>query len=117
MQHLVSAVASLVWDWKQTKDFVEKSVTISSDSLHVLGGVVVMLGAALLLRKPLSSLLPWLVVLALICINEAIDLQYPQWKVPAMDLGESAKDLMLTMALPTMMLVFARLFPRLWSDS
>ena len=61
--------------------------------------------------------LPWLIVLVLICINEAIDLQYPQWKVPAMDLGESAKDLILTIALPTMMLVFARLFPRLWSDS
>ncbi len=117
MQHLVSVVASLAWDWKTAKEFLEKSVTISSDSLHVIGGVVVLLGSALLLRKPVSSPLPWLIVLVLICINEAIDLQYPQWKVPAMDLGESAKDLMLTMALPTMMLVFARLFPRLWSDS
>ena len=117
MQHLIIVAASLAWDWKSSKEFFEKSVTISSDSLHVIGGVVILLGSALLLRKPISSFLPWLVVLVLICINEAIDLQFPQWKVPAMDLGESAKDLILTMALPTLMLVFARLFPRLWSDS
>lgn len=102
--------------WMNTKLYVEHSITFSSDSLHVMGGVVVLIGTAILLRKPLSSIWPWLVVLALACLNEFIDLQFPQWPDPAMNYAESAKDLILSMALPTLILFAARLFPRLWSS-
>jgi hypothetical protein len=105
----------MLW-WATTKRFVEHSIAFSSDSLHVLGSVIVLLGAAILLRKPLSSIGPWLVVLALTCLNEFIDLRFPQWPDPAMNWGESTKDLILSMALPTLILVAARLFPRLWAS-
>lgn len=101
--------------WMETKTYVEHSITFSSDSLHVMGGVVVLLASAILLRKSLSSGGPWLVVLALTCLNEFIDLRFPQWRDPGMNYAESAKDLMLTMALPTLLLISARLFPLLWN--
>lgn len=103
--------------WMHSKLYLEHSITFSSDALHVIGGVVVLLGTALLLRKPLSSAGPWFVVFVLACFNEFIDLRFPQWPDPAMNYAESAKDLILSMVLPTLLLVAARLFPRLWSGA
>lgn len=115
MHVIVWTVERPMWWWMQTKHFVEHSITFSSDALHVIGGVVVLLGAALLLRKPLSSIAPWLVVLVQIGLNEFIDIQFPQWPDPLMNYAESTKDLMLTMALPTLLLASARQFPQMWN--
>lgn len=108
---------ALMWSWQETKLFVEHSSAFSSDSLHVIAGVLVLLVAALLLRTSVSSWRPWLVVLALVLTNEFADLWLQQWPHPGMQYGESAKDLLLTMFLPTILLLAARRAPRLWTRS
>jgi hypothetical protein len=106
-----------MWSWYDTKLFVERSLFFSSDALHVLTGVIVQLGAGLLLKRAVSSWRPWLVVFALTCFNELIDLKFDYWPRRSAQYGESARDIILTMALPTILLLAARHFPRLFAAS
>lgn len=54
----------------------------------------------------------WL--LAIIAWNEATDLWNEQWPQPGQQYGEGAKDLMLTMLVPTLMMIAARARPDLF---
>jgi len=83
------------------------------DSLHVLAGVLLQLGAAAILRTDVADRRPWLLVLVLELANEANDLLVEQWPNPGMQWGEGAKDVLLTMLLPTLILLVARYRPRL----
>jgi hypothetical protein len=110
------SIRAAMWSWYDTKLFVERSIFFSSDSLHVLAGVVVQLGVGLLLKRPISSWAPWLVLLTLACFNELIDIFFDHWPTRAIQFGESAKDLILTMALPTVLLLATRGAPRLFAS-
>jgi hypothetical protein len=103
--------------WYEAKMFIEHASVISSDAIHLLVGVLIWLIAAQLSRRTLSAWLPWLVVLALALLNEAVDLSVEHWPSPGMQLGESAKDVMLTMALPTLLMAVLRLRPNLFRSS
>jgi diacylglycerol kinase len=94
--------------------FVEHASIVSSDAIHVLVGVLVWMLAALITRRSLATWLPWLAVLALALLNEAVDLAVERWPDLAMQLGESAKDIWLTMTLPTLLLIAVRLRPNLF---
>lgn len=107
-------VEAVIFSWNERKLFFEQSVSVSPDVLHLIAGVVILLVSALLLRKPVSSRWPWLVVLLFTCLNEAIDLWISQWPSPGVQFGESAKDVVLTMLLPTVLLVTARKLPQLY---
>lgn len=100
--------------WFDLKMLLERSIAFDSDGLHVLTGVVVQLVAAALLRSSVARWRPWLIVLVLTVANEAVDLWVEQW--PAAELsaqwGESVKDLALTLALPSLLLVVARKWPK-----
>lgn len=86
------------------------------DSLHVVAGVVLQLLAAAFLRRPVSHRAPWLCVLALELLNEISDLWVETWPLPAMQWGEGVKDILLTMTLPTLLLLLARHRPGLFSS-
>lgn len=101
--------------WYRMKIFVEHAVFFSTDAVHVVAGVLVWLALALALRRPASAWTPWLGTLALLLGNEAGDLWIEQWPDHAMQYGESAKDLLLTMALPTVLMAVARLRPQLFT--
>ncbi len=107
---LIAAMAS----WHQSKLFIEHSATIDHDALHVLVGVLLSLAFGLILRRPLTSWLPWLGVLAVILWNEAVDLWVERWPDPGQQYGEGAKDLVLTMFLPTVLMITARVRPELF---
>lgn len=111
---IASRVETLLWSWHETKLFLEHSVAFSSDALHVTASVAVLLLAGLLLRKPVSSWLPWIVVFLATLLNEFIDLWVEEWPNPGMQYGESVKDLVLTMFLPTLLMITSRRFPRLY---
>ena len=98
--------------WQQCKRNFESSVAFAPDALHVLGGVLVALAAALVMRKPVTSWRPWLVVFVLTCMNELVDVLLGHRGLEP-GIAESAKDLLLTMFLPTLLLVVARWHPRL----
>lgn len=108
------AVSSLAISWEETKRFFEQSIAFSRDALHVIAGVVFLLGSAALLRKPVSNIRSWLVVFALALVNEFLDLWIQRWPNPGIQYGESAKDIILTMALPTLLMLSARFAPRLY---
>ena len=97
--------------WYQVKMFVEHASGISMDALHILIGFTLFLLASRLLRRPLGSFLPWSALLLVELANEAYDLGVELWPNLASQLGESAKDIMLTMALPSLVLAIARWRP------
>ena len=94
--------------WYEAKHFLSSATAISMDALHVLLGTLLFLAFCLLFRKPASSLMPWLAVLVLTLLNEAVDLWVERWPSLGMQLGESAKDVVVTMLIPTIILVTAR---------
>jgi hypothetical protein len=114
LRHLVTGG---MLSWYEAKMFIEHASVIDSDAIHVLVGVSIWIVAAPLLRRSLSAWLPWLAVLALILLNEAVDLSVERWPSLGMQLGESAKDVFLTMALPTLLLTVLRLRPSLFRAS
>lgn len=81
---------------------------------YVLTGAAVLFAAAALLRTTIGSWKAWLVVLVLESLNEFADLSTKRWPHPGRQLGDSVKDLLLTVALPTLLLVLARCCPRLF---
>jgi hypothetical protein len=98
-------------DWYQVKLFIEHASGISMDALHILVGFILFLTAARLLRTGIASPFPWLALLLLELVNEAYDLRVELWPNLATQLGEGAKDILLTMALPSLMLITARFRP------
>ncbi len=114
MSRVWSAIVTAMTSWHQAKLFIEHSVTVSNDALHVLVGVLVWLAIALLLRRPISSWHVWLWLFALIAWNETVDLWIDKWPEPGMQYGEGAKDLVLTMLLPTVLMLAARVWPDLF---
>jgi hypothetical protein len=114
LQKMWSGVKGGMTSWHEAKMFIEHASVVSSDALHVLVGVLVWVLIAQLVRRSLAMPLPWLVLLALALLNECVDLWVEQWPSLAMQLGESAKDILLTMTLPTVMLFAVRLRPNLF---
>jgi hypothetical protein len=53
-------------------------------------------------------------MLALILWNETVDLWVEQWPDPGMQYGEGAKDVLLTMIVPTVLLFAVRIRPDLF---
>lgn len=110
---LADMLDRLATHWNDAKTFIEHMIGFSHDALHVLVGVCLQLLFAALFRISARSIGPWLMVLALELANEWSDLYIEVWPQHAMQWGESAKDVLLTMALPTLLLIVARYRPKL----
>jgi hypothetical protein len=93
--------------------FIERLTTICHDTLHLFIGLLIWIAAASLLRRSLRSWVPLLVVFALAVFNEAVDLTVELWPNPGMQLGEGAKDVLTTIAVPVTLFVAMKLHPRL----
>jgi len=107
----------LSFHWYVLKTFLEHSLAFSDDVLHTLAGVLLQLLFAAMLRSTIAKCWPWTIVFVLELANEASDLRFERWPDLAMQLGEGAKDVILTMALPTLLLIVARRFPKLLRGS
>jgi hypothetical protein len=99
--------------WFELKEMVRHFTGWPMDTLHVMGGVILQLAVAALLRTSLASRWPWLIVLLLELANEAYDLWLERWPSLGMQLGEGLRDLVATMLLPTLLWWVARRRPRL----
>jgi hypothetical protein len=114
MHGLWKALLAAMVPWHQGKLFIEHALAIDHDALHILAGTLLWLVLALLLRRPLTTWKPWLGVLAFNIWNEAVDLSLEQWSDRGWQYGETAKDLVLTIAVPTVLMFAARLRPDLF---
>ena len=103
--------------WHQGKVFIEHSLRIEHGTLHVIVGLLLWLIFALLLRRPLTAWLPWLLVFAVIVWNETVDLWFEIWPDPARQYGEGLKDILLTMFVPTLLMLAARYRPDLFRQT
>ena len=101
-------------DWYGVKEWLEYWSGLDMDSLHVHAGVLGQLGAALVLRRPIRSVVPWLLVLAAALANEAYDFQYEIWPDRSAQLDGGIRDIWNTMLLPTVLLLLARFYPRVF---
>ena len=110
-----SIVVGAMSSWHQGKLFIEHAAAIDHDALHVIVGVFLWLMIAAASRHPLSTFRPWLWLLALIAWNETVDLWTERWPDPGHQYGEGAKDLVLTMLLPTILMLAVRSRPGLFT--
>ena len=101
-------------DWYQLKLFIEHTTGVEMGILHVIAGVLIQLGVAFLFRTSVGRWMPWLSVLVLEVVNEFSDLHLDQWPDRGSQYGEGAKDLLVTMFLPTIILLAVRLRPKLF---
>lgn len=104
-------------DWHQAKEWLEHAVGLNMDALHIYVGLAILVAAALILRRPLRSPWPWLMVLALELGNEYYDWTYEVWPgfERQLQVAEGLRDIWNTMALPTFLLIASRWFPRLFT--
>ena len=89
------------------KDII-RLVGLSDPALHALIGLAIYLLAAALLRRPLSSWKPWSVALGFQFINEIADLAKDVLDGDILHWRGGLLDTAVTMALPTMLVVFFR---------
>ncbi len=109
-----AALSAGMAEWYRVKLAIEHGSPVSNDALHVLVGVALWLLIALALRKSIAAAAPVLTLLALLAFNEVVDLWVEQWPDPAMQYGESVKDLLLTLVVPVALMALARLRPQLF---
>jgi diacylglycerol kinase len=109
----LGATRAAAVDWYQLKLFVQHASGFSMDALHVVAGVVLQLVIAFVCRTSVARPLPLLAVLGLELVNEASDFRVERWPDSAMQFGESAKDIVLTLLVPVLLFLIARRHPRL----
>ena len=114
MTRLWDTIYAAMSGWHQGKLFIEHGLSVEHDALHVLAGVFAWVVLAIGLRRPLTSWRPFAWLFALILWNEAVDLWVERWPDAGMQYGEGAKDLILTMLLPTLLMFAIRWRPRLF---
>lgn len=93
---------------QQSKLFLVEHTGLAKDALHIYVAVLVFLGCCMLFKWRVSQWKPWIAVLLVALIGEAWDIRdslvYDTSIVPA----ENWKDLWNTMAVPTILVLFAR---------
>ncbi|CAH0350123.1 hypothetical protein BH11PSE5_BH11PSE5_10450 [soil metagenome] len=97
---------STVWgNWKHD---IEIAVGLSPDAMHIHVGVLILLSIALVTRKRMDHWAPWLGLFVIECCNEFIDLNQVQGSVEN-NWPASQHDILNTMFLPTMIMLYARI--------
>jgi len=103
-------------DWISFK-YLVGHLSVSKDALHIYVALIIQITTALMVRRSLSSFLPWTAVLFIELINEAFDLLFEKepyihrWQIEG-----SIHDLVNTMAIPTLLMLLVRYMPRLFAS-
>lgn len=101
-------------DWVQIKAMLSETA-LHKDALHIYAAVAVQVGAAIISRRSLGSIVPWLTVLMAQSGNEYLDLRWGETEtVEEWQVAGSLHDMWNTMLLPTVLLLLVRLAPRLF---
>ncbi len=101
--------------WALVKDGATELTGMSRDALHIYGGFFGWMILAFLTRRNLTRALPWLILLAILLINESYDLYHETWPSRDAQYFELARDVWNTMLLPTMVSLSCRFWPRLFT--
>ena len=104
------SVYSAATSWTDLKIIIKRFVGYRSDALHVVTGLAILFGAALALRRSVADWLPHIILLVFAVANEAVDILVGG----ASQYGESAKDMVVTLLVPMILLTTTRRLPRLY---
>lgn len=96
------------FDVQSLKEAVVTLTGLSKDALHIHVGLTVFLLAALLLRRPLRSPVPWLAVLAVALAGETLDALDALRANGEWGLAAAVHDLANTLLWPTVLMLGAR---------
>jgi hypothetical protein len=103
-------------DWYGVKTLVVEQTGLSRDLLHILVGLFGQVLVAALIRRSLASPLPWLAVLIAEIANEYHDISSEAWMPTHIPIWpDSLRDLLVTMAAPTALLLLTRYAPGLFT--
>ncbi|HEX6409328.1 MAG TPA: hypothetical protein VFZ88_01910 [Sphingomicrobium sp.] len=117
MDSLFALPEAAFLSWYEAKLFLEHSTSVSPDALHVIAGALIFFICALLFRRPISDVRVWVALLCLNFFNEFVDLWAERWPDPAHQYGQGMKDLLLTMVVPTILVLVARFAPAIFSPA
>ncbi len=100
-------------DWLEVKVQIVEWSGLDRDSLHIYASVAVQLLSALILRRPIASMWPWICAWIVVLWNEYIDLsQFENWDVVPEHIWDAVQlDLWNSMLLPTILFLIARFIP------
>ena len=89
--------------------------TVGMDALHIYAAILIQVTAAQVSRRPLSSWLPWCVVLIAEIANECLDVFWGETSSPQpwQEAG-ALHDAINTMMLPTVLMLLVRYAPALF---
>ena len=107
---ILTLLASAAQRWGGDKTAIETTLGVSSDGLHAMIGVLLLLLLALVTGRRLDDWRLWLAVLVVEGLNETIDLNAPG--LPEGAWGPSLHDVLVTMAAPTAILLLLRFTDR-----
>lgn len=99
-------------NWIAFKGFLISISGLDRDALHIVGSMMILVAAALILRKPFSSAWPWLIVLVVAIANEVVT-GFADGAFEVGELAQAGRDAALVMALPTLLLILCRFAPGL----
>lgn len=100
-------------DWLSFKTFLTDGSGLSRDALHILFGCGAWLSLVLLFRSWIGAYWPVAAVALAEIVNEWLDLSLDRWDGPmrAVQYWESAKDVLLTLAIPLVLVLLCRAWP------
>ena len=93
--------------WGPIKHAVEKSIHLSPDAVHIHVGVALLFFFAWATKRPLHDWRPWMMMFLLEGINEIVDLNQ-KYGSTENNVGESIHDIVNTLFLPTLLLLYYR---------
>ncbi len=94
--------------FQQLKTLIVDHVGLAKDALHVYVALIVFLVVCRMFRWPASSWKPWLVVLAVALLGEALDLRHTLQRGYVVRFDYHWTDLWNTMLVPTVLVLVAR---------
>lgn len=100
-------------DWIEIKEAVSDATAFSRDTLHILIGCGAHLGVVLIFRTWIGALWPVLLLTLAGLANEYGDLTSDYWTngLRKYQWLESAKDMVLTIAIPLLLVLLSRVAP------
>lgn len=94
--------------FQEVKTLIVDHVGLAKDALHVYVALIVFLLACRVCRWPASSVKPWLVVLVVALLGEALDLRHSMANGYTIRFDYHWTDLWNTMLVPTVLVLVAR---------
>ena len=101
-------------EWISLKESIAVWTGLDSDGLHILASLLLFILAAILWRKPMSNIRPWLTVLVLEFVNETVT-GFADGILEKSEVSGSLPDIFVVMAVPTVLMLLGHYFPKLIS--